>query len=534
MHRWLLFIHITLLLISCQSGSQDNAQNVLRFNASNNIYSLDPAMASTQDNIWAVSQIFNGLIELDGDLNPQPSIASNWDISPDLRTYTFHLRNDVYFHDNSAFKDGIGRRLIAADFVYSFQRIMNPKTASPGSWIFNNKLDSIPFSAPNDSTFVINLRQPFSPFLNMLSMPYCFVLPHEGITKYGKSFGRSPIGTGPFKFKQWEEDVKLILRKNSNYFEQGLPHLEALSISFIKSKETAFLEFVQGKLDFFNGIESSFKDEIIDKNGNLGPKLVGKCDLIKGPFLNTEYLACFVDSSMKNSADSFLLNIHFRKALNLAIDRRKMVLFLRNNVGEAADGGFIPKGLPGYQSFGHKLYGYQVDKAKISLDKSNYDGSSHITLTTTKDYLDLCIFVQSQWRKIGVFTDIDVLPGSIMKDAKRNGGLSIFRASWIADYADAENFLSCFYSPNHAPNGPNYTHYSNPIFDELYEKTLQEKNDSLKIEYYEDLDQIMMQDFPIIPLFYDESVWLKSKRVRNLTLNPLKIPKFKWVKMVNN
>jgi ABC-type transport system substrate-binding protein len=533
MHRWLLLIHITALLISCQSDHQSPTQNVLRFNASNNIFSLDPAMASTQDNIWAVSQIFNGLIELDEGLNPIPSLATSWDISSDSKTYTFHLRQDVYFHNHEVFKQGKGRRVVASDLVYSLQRIIDPKTASPGAWIFNNKLDTLPFEAPNDSTFTIHLKQAFSPFLSLLSMPYCFVVPKEGIAKYGKTFGRTPIGSGPFKFKQWEEEVKLILIKNHNYFEIGLPHLDALSISFIKNKQTAFLEFVQGKLDFFNGIESSFKDEIIDKEGRLGAKLEGKCDLIKGPFLNTEYLACFVDSSMKNNADSFLLNKHFRKALNLSIDRHKMVLFLRNNVGEAADGGFIPKGLPGHQSFEDKLYGYQVDNAIKALKKSNYDGKSHITLTTTKDYLDLCIFVQSQWRKIGIYADIDVRPGSIMKDSKRNGGLSIFRASWIADYADAENFLSCFYSENHAPNGPNYTHYSNPIFDQLYEEALAENNDSIKQEKYMALDRLMMEDYPIIPLFYDESVWLKSKRVQNLVLNPLKIPKFKWVKMVD-
>jgi peptide/nickel transport system substrate-binding protein len=293
------------------------------------------------------------------------------------------------------------------------------------------------------------------------------------------------------------------------------------------------LEFLQGKLDFFNGIESSFKDEIIDKEGNLGPKLVDNFKLIKGPFLNTEYLAFFVDSSMNSSDQAILLDKNFRMALNLAIDRKKMVYFLRNNVGEAAEGGFIPKGLPGYKSLPANEYGYHVENANAALEQSPFNEETELTLTTTKDYLDLCIFVQSQWREIGVKVNLDVLPGSIMKDAKRNGGLSLFRSSWIADYADAENYLSCFYSANHAPNGPNYTHYSNPNFDAMYEQSLVETSDSLKLLLYHKMDSTMMSEYPIIPLFYDESVWLSSKRVSGLHLNALKIPKFKEVKMVD-
>lgn len=533
MARKLLLIHIIALLISCQGKHQTSGLKVLRFNASNNIYSLDPAFASTQDNIWAVTQIFDGLIALDNDLNPVPALAKSWEISDQGLSYTFHLRNNVYFHNHELFQGGNGRKVLAKDFVYSLERILDPKTASPGAWIFSDKLAEEPFLAPNDSTLIIQLKQPFSPFLSVLSMPYCFVVPQEAIDKFGKDFGRNPIGTGPFRFKQWEDDVKLILLKNENYFEPGLPHLDALSISFIKSKQTAFLEFLQGKLDFFNGIESSFKDEIIDKDGNLGPKLQGNFKLIKGPFLNTEYLAMYLDSSVASSDQSVFLDKHFRKALNLGLDRKKMILFLRNNVGEAAQGGFIPKGLPGYQVLPQNDYGYQVENAKKELALSTYKPGTPITLTTTKDYLDLCIFVQSQWRELGIKVEIDVRPGSIMKDAKRNGGLNLFRASWIADYADAENYLSCFYSGNHAPNGPNYTHYSNPEFDKLYEQSISVTSDSLKTKMYQRMDSLLMSDYPIVPLFYDESIWLSSKSVENLELNPLKIPRFKHVKMVD-
>ena len=119
MARWLLFIHIIALLISCNNQGNNEHRNVLRFNSSNNIYSLDPAQASTQDNIWAVAQIFNGLIELDKDLNPAPALAHSWEISADGLTYTFHLRNNIYFHNHEVFPSGKGRQVLAKDFVYS-------------------------------------------------------------------------------------------------------------------------------------------------------------------------------------------------------------------------------------------------------------------------------------------------------------------------------------------------------------------------------------------------------------------------------
>jgi len=532
MHRRLLLIHIIALLISCGPASKTGTLKVLRFNASNNISSLDPALASTQDNIWAVSQIFNGLIELDDQLKPIPAIAKSWEIKDSATTYVFHLRTDVFFHDHFVFDGGKGRLLNSKDILYSLQRITNPETASPGAWIFNGRLAEKAFETPDDSTFIIHLQKPFAPFLSVLSMPYCSAVPKEAIDHFGKSFGRNPVGTGPFTFKEWIDDVKLILLQNKNYYENGLPHLDGLSISFIRNKQTAFMEFVQGKLDFFNGIESSFKDEIIDAEGNLGAKLSDKCDLIKGAFLNTEYLAFYLDSSSNHANRDLILNKSFREALNKSIDRKKMIQYLRNNVGEAADGGFIPKGLPSYHAFAEDLYGYQLEEAQNALDNSNYQGQT-LRLSTTKDYLDLCIFVQSQWREIGVKCEIDVLPSSIMKRQKRHGELELFRASWIADYADGENFLSCFYSANHAPNGPNYTHFTNKRFDAMYKHALDQAEDSTKIELYKAMDELLMSEYPIIPLFYDESVWLKAKNVQNLRLNPLKIPKFKWVEMVD-
>ena len=130
------------VLAGCYGGQKEQ-QNVFHYNESTGIASIDPAFAKNQSVMWAVHQFYNTLVEVDSQLNIVPSLARNWDISEDKKTYTFHLRRDVFFHDDACFPDRKGRRMVAADVVYSLKRILDPQTASPGSWIFNGKVDSI-------------------------------------------------------------------------------------------------------------------------------------------------------------------------------------------------------------------------------------------------------------------------------------------------------------------------------------------------------------------------------------------------------
>ena len=350
-NRFYIFINIILVLTfnSCNERNTNEKRKVFRYNSENGITSLDPAFARTQDNIWAVSQLFNGLVQLDNNLNIKPCIAKKWEISNDGLHYTFYLRNDVLFHKNKIFETNIQRIVSASDFVYSFYRIIDPNTASPGSWIFNDKIAENPFVAINDSVFQINLKKPFPPFLGLLSMPYCFAVPHEAIRAFGKDFGRNPVGTGPFEFGKWNEEVKLIFMKNDEYFEtengKKLPYIDAVSISFLDDKQSAFLEFLQGNLSFFNGVESSFKDEIINKDGSLKSKYSSKFKTLKTPFLNTEYLAFLLDDSLPNSTENPIYDKNLRLAMHYAIDKKSLIKYLRNNIGKAADGGFVPSGL---------------------------------------------------------------------------------------------------------------------------------------------------------------------------------------------
>ena len=512
---FLIIILFGILLSSCEKDS-DIENNIFKYNEYSNISSLDPAFSSTLRNIWPVNQIFNGLVQLDKNLEIKGDIASSWTISEDKRTYTFKIRQDVYFHNSELFGKNLTRKVKAKDFEYSFNRLIDNKIASPGFWVFNNVKD---FKAINDSIFQIELKKEFDPFLGILSMKYCSVVPHEIVTVLGDKFSKNPIGTGPFKFKKWDENVKLVLSKNKNYFEhdslgQKLPYLDGIAISFIPDKKSEFMELLSGKLDMVSSPENSIIDQIFDYKGDLNPRFSSNFNLLKSPYLNTEYIGFNIQNNIKK--DTLL-----RYAINSGIDRKKMMQYLRKNIGYPAESGIVPNGLN--NSFYLPRYNYDPDLSKklISIYKSNNDiDEINITIVSDSQYLDILEFIQSELQKIGVQVQIEITPPSILRQGKATGKFDAFRASWIADYPHVENYFSLFYSKNHTPKGPNYTFFSDRNFDKLYELIGNKKSISYE-KISNNLENIIRRYSPIIPLYYDMSVRIVPKNISGLEANAI-------------
>ncbi len=514
------FILFGILFSSCSDPENNARENlVFRYNEHYNVATLDPAFARNPPIIWPTNQLFNGLVQQDDSLNTVPDIARRWEISEDAMTYTFYLRNDVYFHKHAQFKTADStRKVIAADFTYSFNRLQDPQVASPGSWVLSN-VES--YEALSDTVFSIKLNKPFPAFIGLLGMRYCSVVPHEITEFYGSDFRSHPVGTGPFKFKRWQEGVKLVLRKNELYFEkdkQGrqLPYLEAVAITFLPDKQSEFLQFAQGNLDFLNSLDPSYKDELLTPSGQLKKKYAENVKVITGPFLNTEYIGFFLGSKSEEVRSELL-----RRAVNYGIDRQKMITYLRNGIGTPADAGFIPKGLPGYVE--NSGYSYNPEKASQLIDeyiKKTDNITPSITIGTNAQYLDICEYIQRELGKIGLLINIDVMPPSTLRQLKSTGQLDAFRASWIADYPDAENYLSLYYSKNFTPNGPNYTHFKNVVYDTLYEHSFSVTDITKRQEIYKKMDSILIKEAPFIPLYYDEVIQFLHKDVHGLTPNP--------------
>lgn len=311
----------------------------------------------------------------------------------------------------------------------------------------------------------------------------------------------------------------MIILRNEKYFEKDsignkLPYLDAVKVSFLDSKATEFLEFQQGRLDFINDIDATFKDEVLTKKGDIKKDWENRIVLHKHPYLNTEYLGILSDTTNDLVRNSPFRLKKLKQAMNYAFDRRKLMMYLRNSIGTAAESGFIPAGLPSFNDSIVKGYHYDPEKSRQLLTEAGFPegkGLPGIKLLTIPAYADLASFVAKQLEEIGIMVQVEAVQRLTLLEQMAKSKVMFFRGSWIADYPDAENYLSVFYSKNPAP--PNYTRYKNTLFDQLYEKALQELNDSVRNDIYRQMDQMVMNDAPVIPLWYDMVIHLVQKRV---------------------
>jgi peptide/nickel transport system substrate-binding protein len=533
---------LLMTFASCSRNKEEHSEKtVFRYNEATGISSLDPAFANDQSKVWACQHLFNGLVQLDPGLNPIPCIARSWTISDDGRKYIFHLRTDIKFHPHPLLSKG--RKVLASDFEFSLKRICDKKTASPGAWVFNalerDSIGEVPFiKSLNDSTLEIRLKEPFPPFIGLLAMPYCSVVPFEIVNHFGKEFRSNPIGTGPFRLHQWTERSALILHKNEQYFEtdqegKSLPYLDAVMISFINDKQSAFLEFLRGRIDFISGLDASYKDDLLTPGGELKKKYKGSFRMETSPYLNTEYLGILADSTLPAMRGNPLKDVRIRKAINYGFDRVRMIRYLRNNMASPGNGGMIPPGIPGFSKPGKYGFDYNPEKASRLLEEAGFPngkGLPEITMSTTHAYQDLCEYMQGQLADVGIKVKLEINQAAQHRQMVAKQQLPFFRGSWIGDYADAENYLALFLSSNKAPAGPNYTHYSNATFDHLYSEAMKavrtEKRDSI----YHKMDSLVMLQAPVVVLYYDKVVRLIHHNINGLELNAMNLLQLKTVR----
>jgi len=374
--------------------------------------------------------------------------------------------------------------------------------------------------------------------LSLLSSEYCVVVPHEVVDFYGKDFRSHPVGTGPFKFKYWKEGEVLVLLKNEKYWEKdpagySLPYLDAVRANFIPDKQTAFMAFIKKDLDFFNGINGSYRDDILTKSGHITKKYRGKFIMVTHPYLNTEYLGIMVDSSQAIMKNSPLRMLKIRQAINYAIDRQSMVKYLRNSLCTPGSSGFIPEGMPGFDAKKVTGYNYDPDKARRLLAQAGFPngkGLPEITLTTVSSYRDLIEYIQGELEQLGIKTRIEVMEGASLREQIAKNGVPFFRASWIADYPDGENYLSVFYSKNKSPYGPNYTNFSSKAFDGLFNQSYHVGDDSTRYQFYQQMDNLVMQQSPVVILYYDKLVNLYQNNISGYSVNGMNLLELKRVR----
>jgi peptide/nickel transport system substrate-binding protein len=196
-----------------------------------------------------------------------------------------------------------------------------------------------------------------------------------------------------------------------------------------------------------------------------------------------------------------------------------MLKYLRNNIGVPGHGGMIPKGLPGYDYSQTIGYRYDYERAKKLIEINNLKGAV-IKVSVTADYVDLVKYVQSQLDQLGLEVRVEVMPTATLREMRAFGKLDVFRASWVADYPDGENYLSLFYHPNQSPAGPNYTHFNDKNFDRMFEASYEETDPQKRAEQYRQMDSMVMEQAPVVVLYYDEVLRFIHKNIKGLAGNP--------------
>ena len=504
-----------IFLAGCTASTPLEDPRVFRYNESAAITSLDPAAARSLEHMWVVDQLYDGLVELGPDLTVRPCLATSWTFDEERLAYTFRLRTDAVFTT--------GRPVQAQDVVYSLERLRDPKVVSSGGWI----LDAVRpegIVALNDTTVEVRLREAYPPFLGLLTTAYGSVIDRQVADKMGSELRNTPAGSGPFQLAWWMPDAGLVLHRHEGYWEkddQGepLPYLDAVHVDVVQDMGAEFLGLTQGRYDFMSGLHPAYMETLLDETGALRTSFESTLQHLHIPFLKTDYLGVVLDGKETPEA---LRDARVRRAMSLALDRHGLARHLRRNAVTPTDH-FVPPTMLGEDSV--QPVTQNVEEALALLEEAGYPrgrGVGEIVLSTTSDYVDMCAAFQHDWSQLGLDVKVDVVPASVHRERVAQGETAMFYKSWLADHADAENFLGLFAEANFSPGGPNYTHYRNEAFERGFQSALlQADRPDARLEMYRSLDELIHEDMPVIPLFHDQVTHFVSDRIEGWTIHPV-------------
>jgi len=497
--------------ISCQPGpgaptpEEETALNLYGIDP----LTLDPAVSGEMTSHEYIMQIFGGLVSLDDNLEPAPDIAQSWQVSNDGKTYTFHLRHDIRFHD--------GREVKAEDFKYSWERACDPETGSRTaatylgdivgvSEVLDGKIKEISgVRAIDDYTLQVTIDAPKSYFLSKLTYPTAFVVDRVN-AELGGEWWHNPNGTGPFKLRQWDENELLVLERNELYYG------EPAKVDFVIFKlwgGVMMNMYETGEIDTAS-VYFDYLDKVTDKKGPFYQEL----SIV--PELSFFYIGF-------NHSKPPFDDVNIRRAFSQAIDKDKIVaLAFKDTMGQAD--GILPPGMPG---FNKDLSGldYDVNRARELIANSKYGDVSElppITINTggwgglISQQLEAIVY---EWRQnLGVEVKVRQLePQRFLYHLKEEKD-EMFLMGWIADYPHPQNFLDILF---HSGADNNYGEYSNPDVDALLEKGGVEQDNDLSLTLYQQAEQKLVEDAACIPLWFGRNYILIKPYIKGYSVNPM-------------
>ncbi len=515
---------------------------IYRSNETGELSSLDPVRINDVTSSHVALNIYDNLVAFDAELNLQPELATSFDISEDGLHYTYHLRTDVWFHDDPCFPGGKGRQLTAHDVKFSLTRVCDARTGTKNAAYFLGKVKGARdyneatrraiesgeqpsigsvagFVVVNDSTFRIDLEQAFAPFENYPALTSMGIHPPEAVAKYGADFSQHPVGTGPFRFVQWTPDRSLTLERNPRYWardEHGnrLPFLDGVRFSFIKDDKLQLLEFVGGKLEESYRVPNEFFADIVDENKQPKGKYA-RFKLLHVPALSTQYYGFLNTSEVFKDA-------RVRRAFNHAVDRRRIIRYvLHGQAAGPAEHGIVPSSMPGYAQDSVQGYRFDPDQARRELAEAGFPngkGFPEVTLQLNSGggrNVQIAEAIQGMLKEhLNVSVRLMQVEFAQHLEKIDAGEAPFYRLGWVADYPDPETFLQLFYGklvPKHGGISPiNSVRFMDPEFDRLFEQAITTTDRAQRMRLYRKADQYAMDHAPMLLIIHDEDYrWLQ-------------------------
>jgi ABC-type transport system substrate-binding protein len=511
---------LLLLLAGCASSSgtgTDAPSTYLRLADRDDIPTLDPARGYDTASWEFEAMLFNMLVDYDDESNLVPQLATDWEISSDRRTYTFHLRRDVRFSN--------GRLLVAADVRYSIERVLDPHTRSQGAEFFRGLVGAEAcaestchvsgIETPDAYTVRFVLRDVDPLFLHKLAMPFAAAVPAEEVARWGEDFARHPIGTGPFILQEWISGQHLLFARNPNYFIAG-PHLAGVLRLVGVNDELGWLKYESGQLDIIDPIPPA-EFLRVSRDPQLQPLLR------RVTTMRTQYVG--MNCRMAPFTDR-----RVRQAMNYAVNKRKL-LRLINDRGVVANG-FLPPIMPGYNP-DVSGYPFAPDQARRLLAEAGFPQGFASTLWVRADETTLRIAesIQQDLADVGVTIQIKAIAwGPFLEAIRSPDTVPLFLLGWEADFPDPSNFLEVLlHSKNIGSN--NNTNYSNARIDELLDQAAHVVDADARLRLLQSAERDAIADAPWVFLYHPVTYVVVGPRVRDFHLHPLRPKRFiqTWV-----
>jgi len=482
---------------SSDSGTSSTAKDTLMIAHYADAPNLDPMNSLNDCAMRITTNIYDPLIRMDKDFQPVPCLAESWEISDDGKEYTFQIRKGVKWHN--------GDELTVDDVVFSFERGMQMPTASPNF----SKVESC--VAVGDSAVKVTLKEPY----NQSIVFSCLALPFGPIVnkKYVESmsdeeFGRNPMGTGPFLFKEWQPGVKAVMTENPDYF-MGAPALKEITYVVIGDKSAALISLESGDIDAYIDIDAP-DYPIAERN----PDLV----VIDSEALGYDYL-------VYNTARPPFNDVNVRRALAYAIDKDSIIYGGNGGVGTIIDTFLIPQAL-GFND-DVKKYPYDVEMAKTLLAEAGYPGGEGIPTIEFLVYMDqyskYAQIVQESLRELGISSKINLVERAAYQVDMKNGNFDIIMNGIGFAALDLYEAVSELVLTEQIGD-LNSSQYSNPRIDELFENSSKTTNQDEIAAIYREIQEILCEDVPVIPIAWRVRNVAANKDLRGIVIDPYSFP----------